>query len=29
MVFFEAVGFAAWSYWRILRTGKYPSSHRR
>lgn len=24
----EAVGFAAWSYARIVRTGKYPRSRR-
>lgn len=23
---FEAIGFAVWSYWRIITTGKYPSS---
>lgn len=22
----EAIGFAAWSYWRILTTGHYPTS---
>lgn len=25
----EAIKFAVWSYWSILTTGKYPSSHRR
>lgn len=24
----EAISFALWAYWRILRTGQYPSSSR-